>query len=179
MKGLLVLLSGPPLSGKSTLITKLKEQLPDIVVVSTDDIRMELFGNYDFVEQREPIAWRLAHERVQQSLEKGGVTFLDATLRTPFYRQEFRSHHEDFPCALIAFEKLPLSLLQKRNRERTWKSFDADIIKRLHEEYVFPSLEEQTSFVWFVDVHVETMTPKSTLIINHIRPFLRKKQKRV
>lgn len=171
-KALLILLSGPPLSGKSTFLENLKKQLPSIQIISTDDIRLELYGSYDFFEPREPKVWELAHARIAFALERNQISIIDATLRTSAYREAFRSFHEKYPCALIAFEKLSLALLQTRNRQRSWKSFDPKVIERLHAEYLFPVPKEQATYAWFTQVNDQNMLEKIDEVKQHLNPFL-------
>lgn len=143
MNPLLILVSGPPLTGKSTLIDSLQEAFNhQLVIVSTDDIRQELYGSYEFYASREPEIWNIAFERISNALLKRQVAVLDATLRIPSLRVSIRQRFNEFPVFYIAFKKVPLQTLLERNEKRVNKQFTPETIKRLFEEYTLPKKDE-------------------------------------
>jgi predicted kinase len=145
-QGILVIISGPALSGKSTFLGGLKKAIKGFVIVSTDEIRMELYQSYSFDPQKEPAVWELTYQRIESHVNSGDIVCLDATLRTPMYRGQVIKRFAKFPIVYFAFEKPTLEVLLERNKKRYWKQFDEAAIKFMHEEYQFPTESEQTYY---------------------------------
>jgi predicted kinase len=148
-QGVLILISGPALAGKSTFLEALSQRFPSIHIVSTDDIRDEFFHSFAYVIENEPFIWKTAYQRIHDHLEEGHHVCLDATLRTATHRQEIKDKFKDVRIVYFAFENPPLDVLLKRNQARTWKQFSEDAIVRMHSDYQFPSIEEQKTFALF------------------------------
>lgn len=97
--GRLYLMSGLPASGKSTLLKNLN--LPDGFVVSSDQLRKQLYGTKLYLEQgieREhlygwnrpgPAVFDIMKTLVRERMREGLTTFVDATLLTDSERDEF------------------------------------------------------------------------------------------
>ena len=151
-KGVLILISGPALAGKSTFLDALKNRFPTIHFVSTDDIRDEFFHSFDYVIENEPFVWKTAYQRLKDHLTLGHTVCLDATLRTPTHREEIRTLFKHYPIVYFAFENPPLEVLLKRNQERTWKQFPEDAIHRMHADYQYPTSEEKQAYTLCIDV---------------------------
>jgi predicted kinase len=168
MKKTLVLISGSPLSGKSTLIRKLIRELKNYVVASTDETRKELLGNYED-HSREEEVWKLVLKKLNDGLKQGKITILDATLRQKDLRMNFLKEYSDCDIYYIAFEKLPLDLILERNKKRTWKQIPEDILKRLWNEYEFPTDEELKLYKDFIVVNNSNGEIKLRFLINKIK----------
>ena len=145
-KGILVIISGPPLSGKSTFLGKLMKKIPNFKLISTDEIRMELYGSYEFKPEREKEIWQYAYNRVENLLQKGWIVSLDATLRTPERRGAVINRFRGWPILYFAFEKPSLSVLMARNEKRKWKQFSPELVESFHQEYQFPTESEKTYY---------------------------------
>ena len=69
MNNRLVIMSGIPGAGKTTYAAKYKEVYEVhgymVLTVSSDDIRMEMFGKYDSFEN-ERLVWKTVHDRVEK-----------------------------------------------------------------------------------------------------------------
>jgi predicted kinase len=146
---ILVMVSGPALSGKSTLLARISNEVIKMKIVSTDDIRMELYQSYEFKLDKEPEIWATAYKRINQFLEKGHVVAIDATLRTRQLRQEILKRYKDYPILYLAFEKPTLTTLMQRNELRKWKQFSTEVVKKMHDDYEFPSTSEQKGYTKF------------------------------
>ena len=160
-KGILVIISGPALTGKSTFLGGFMKGISSLLVISTDDIRQELYGSYEFKPEREKEIWQIAYQRVEDALKKGRIVCLDATLRTPENRGAVINRFRGWPIVYFAFEKPPLSLLLERNQKRTWKQFPEDVIKKMHEDYQYPTESEKT---YYYQVYEVTQTNFNAII---------------
>jgi predicted kinase len=169
-KGVLILVSGPALAGKSTFLDVLHKKISSLHIISTDDIRKEFFDNFAYVIENEPFVWKTAYQRMLDHLTLGHSVCLDATLRTIVHRQEIKNLFKDFPILYFAFEKPPLEVLLTRNKERSWKQFPEEAIERMHKDYQFPSMDEQLTYDFFAPVPY----PSSSTIIDDYLPTLKK-----
>ncbi len=70
------MLVGIPGSGKSTYLKKLN--IPNVIVVSPDDIRREITGSISD-QSRNSDVWRITEERINKYLSEGKYVILDAT----------------------------------------------------------------------------------------------------
>lgn len=74
----LTVLCGLPGSGKSTFATECCNANPKLVVVSTDSIRKELYGD-ESVQGNHSVVFATAYKRTQSALAKGFDVVFDAT----------------------------------------------------------------------------------------------------
>jgi predicted kinase len=157
-QGILVIISGPALTGKSTFLGGLKKAIKDFVIISTDEIRMELYHSYAFDPQKEPAVWDLTYQRIEAHLRAGDIVCLDATLRTAMHRGQVLERFPHFPVVYFAFEKPSLEVLLERNKKRYWKQFDESAIRFMHEEYQFPTTAEQSYYYKVFTITQENVT---------------------
>jgi predicted kinase len=149
---MLIIISGPALSGKSTFLEALSKELNTLVIVSTDDIRMELYQSYEYKPECEKEVWSLAYTRLDEHLYNGQLVALDATLRTIESRAIIINRFQNFPIVYFAFEKPNLTLLLERNHQREWKQFPEEAIKKMHEDHQFPTQVEKAYYSKVFDV---------------------------
>lgn len=139
----LILVSGPALAGKSTLIKRLQQHDARLEIVSSDDIRLELYGHYDYDPANEPLTWKTIDIRIRDALNRHHSVVLDSTLRTREKRDEQRlryQHEALIHC--IAFHDVSLDDLLLRNQNRSWKQFSPEVVTRLYHEYEPPTSSE-------------------------------------
>lgn len=87
--GDLYIMIGPSGSGKSTIASKIKESIPHSIIVSTDAIREEKWGNAG--DQREPqVIFRIAYSNTEQYLKEGYNVIFDSTALKSKYRKNLR-----------------------------------------------------------------------------------------
>ena len=170
-QGILCIFSGPPLSGKSTLIGGLKKNIPDLVMVSTDEIRFELNKDYVFRPDMEKQVWELAYQRARKALKEGYVVTFDATLINPEFRGKLLLQFPNTAIIYFAFVKPDYSIIEQRNEKRKWKQIDANALKNMYEQYRFPTESEKTYYYKVFEVTNETFTDtieKGSALINNL-----------
>jgi predicted kinase len=142
MKACIVLMSGSPLSGKSTIAKQIKSHFRgDCYVASTDEIRKEITGSYED-HSREKDVWATVIKRMLKHLERGKVVVLDATLRQKQLRLDHIEFYKKWPIYYIAFERLPIETILERNLQRNWKQIREDRLREMWAEYEVPDGEE-------------------------------------
>lgn len=72
------LLIGPPASGKSTLAAQMQQHFPNAVIISTDTLREQLFGDAATQGRWELLAANV-HERIHSAIAQGQTVIYDAT----------------------------------------------------------------------------------------------------
>ena len=77
-KPTLYIMCGLSGSGKSTIATQIANENPNIVIVSSDEIREELTGNYEDQEHNEEV-FKIFHDRIRKNLENQKNVIADAT----------------------------------------------------------------------------------------------------
>ena len=157
-QGILCIFSGPPLSGKSTLIGGLKKQLSDLVIVSTDEIRFELSRDYQFRPEMESLVWELAYQRARSALKQGHLVAFDATLINPEYRGKLLLQFPQTAVIYFAFVKPAFSLVEARNERRKWKQIDATALRNMYDHYQFPTDSEKTYYYRVFEVTNENFS---------------------
>jgi predicted kinase len=141
-KASLVLMSGSPLSGKTTLAREIKKHFSDdCVIISTDEIRKEITNSYED-HSKENAVWAEVTKRTLSSLKTGKVVIIDATLRQKEVRMKHLSYYKDYPIYYIAFEKLDIEILKERNDNRKFKRLDEETLVKMWNEYEVPTDDE-------------------------------------
>jgi len=153
-QGILCIFSGPPLSGKSTFIGGLKKNLPNLVMVSTDEIRFELNKDYVFRPELEKQVWELAYQRARSAINDGQVVTFDATLINPELRGRLLLQFPNTAIIYFAFNKPDFSLIEQRNEKRKWKQIEATVLKNMYEQYQFPTESEKTYYYKLFEVTI-------------------------
>jgi predicted kinase len=126
------MLIGPPGSGKSTLAQHMQVWLPHSCLVSTDQIRQDLYG--DAAEQG---AWPAIEAEVvrqmAQAIEKGQTVIYDATNTQRLWRIAFLQRLQPLGMAWIGWHlTTPLAICQQRNRQRS-RQVPAPVITTCYE----------------------------------------------
>lgn len=141
MKKTLILLAGPPGTGKSYFGHLLREEVPAIRMVSPDDIRETLFDcvGFDNLAEKDALtakAWEAYYDALSSAMEEGNLVMSDY----PFsYKQKAKLQDlADRFCYRIITIRLtaPLELLFKRQRER-------DLDPARHRGHIFSSYHKE------------------------------------
>lgn len=155
----LTILAGIPYSGKSHYAEKLKGE--GAIVLSSDALRLELFGDENCQEKNESIFDEL-YKRAKQSLDNGEHVVIDATninakRRIHLIQQEFRKYENKEIRALI----LPYNMALQRTHLRD-RIVPMHAVKRMFLNYQIPTFEEGWDDVYFkissITGHKEQMT---------------------
>ena len=142
-----ILLVGPPLSGKTTWVNN---NFPDTYVISRDEIVMEVFGsrNYNdaFRNVKQKDVDKVLRQRIADAAKSGNNVIVDMTNISPKRRRSTLSNFDkDYTKVAVIFPTLSDNEYLVRNNQRMIKenkSISISIIKDMISSYVPPSLEE-------------------------------------
>jgi len=113
----LIILQGPPCSGKSTWAAEYKRQEDqDVVIVNRDDIRFEL-GNGKYTMKREDEVTEIEYKRVIEGLKEGKTVVLDATNLNPTYLKKWLELPVEYTYKIKEFY-VPYAEAMKRSKAR-------------------------------------------------------------
>ena len=142
-----IMLIGPTLSGKSTYI---RNNYPNVEVISRDEIVMEVFGSRDYnlafkeVDQKE--VDRVLASRLKEANDSKKSVIIDMTNMTAKRRlATLINFDEDFSRIAIVFPILSEEEYAKRNIDRNSKEnkwIPPAVIKSMIDSYEEPTLEE-------------------------------------
>lgn len=107
------MLSAVPASGKTTWAKKYQEEHPNVLIINSDDVRMEVtHGDYqDHSKQKE--VWELFEKRIHEYAKKDGVTvILDALNDTNEVRYKYLSTTPEYEKKILIL--FPSSLDKSR-----------------------------------------------------------------
>ena len=133
----LYMMIGLPGSGKSTISRKLSKK-ENAVIVSSDDIRKEIFGNEKNQSDNKKV-FKIAEERVKEKLKIGNVIY-DATNINYKKRMEFLQKIKDVEkIAFLVLTPYRECLLRNEQRERR---VPISVIKRMYCNFYVPQYYE-------------------------------------
>jgi predicted kinase len=148
-KGNLLVMVGPPLSGKSTIISK----LPNSIVISRDAI-VEEFGKglsyteaFKSVNQKE--VTKELNKRLKESSESNNNVIIDMTNLSPKRRKGYIKTFKNHTKIAVTFS-LPLETLMERNKirnEETGKYIPEGVITSMYNSYEYPTKEEGFDYI--------------------------------
>ncbi|MEH2317444.1 AAA family ATPase [Nostoc sp.] len=149
----LILLIGLPGSGKSTLAKQLLAECPQMLLISTDTIRGQLFGS-QAIQGSWLLIWREIERQFQQAMSDdnpqsvyatGNTAIFDATNAQRRHRREVIALARDLGFTHIRgiWVDTPVWLCLARNKRRS-RRVPEEIILRMHRQLrdAPPSLEE-------------------------------------
>lgn len=125
---------GIPGSGKSTAAAN----IPNALLVSTDKIREELFGDESNQQEGKKV-FDIAMARIEEGLRSGHNVIFDACNVT----RKNRKNCFQFPCdeAVAVFVNTPIKECKKRNSNRN-RVVPEDVIDRFYSRLQKPSKAE-------------------------------------
>ena len=127
-------LIGLPASGKSTFCKSHNE----CVIVSTDNIRYELYGNAEIQDNPKRV-FNIAHSRIEKALSNGKDVIFDATNLTPLSRKNIFNHTN---CKHIAiYFDINVNTCIERNLKRD-RIVPIEVIKKMSKRITKPLKSE-------------------------------------
>ena len=139
----LIVLSAPPGSGKSTWANKYIAKNPNTVIISSDEIRYELTGQYqDFSKQKE--VWELFEKRLVEysTREDGADVILDALVDLNILRMKYAELGKDYKRKVLVVLHKPFEEMVKNNKERRAdKWVPDDVMQMLYNKFEKPTRE--------------------------------------
>lgn len=150
---------GVPGSGKSYEAKRIA-RLEDAIIVSSDAIRGELYGD-ESCQNNPKRVFELVDKRVREALESGRSVIMDATNITGRHRSRWVSKMKTDGIKMIAVVmETPLELCFERQNLRDRK-VPEDVIRRMYWNLQGPTKEEGWDEIHLVypDGHVTTFKP--------------------
>ena len=137
-------LIGLPASGKSTFSLA----HPECVVVSSDKIREELFGNAE-IQKNPRLVFQTAHKRIEKALTENKDVIFDATNLTIKDRKGIFNHKN---CKHIAiYFNANVENCVERDSKRN-RIVSADVIRDMAKRLTKPTIEEGFNEIIIKDV---------------------------
>ena len=153
----LYLMCGCPGSGKTTLVKKMMEQLPNCCHISRDEIRFSLLNDDDDYFAKEDEVFLTFINTINEKIksEKIENIFINAThlnqkSRNLVLNKLDKDNYEIIP---ISFE-LPLDIHLKRNANREGRArVPDDVIKSMWNKYQIPTFNEKYKYNKIIHVN--------------------------
>ncbi len=118
MKKLYVLTSVPG-SGKSTWALNFKANNLNTFIVSSDEIRKELGGSYQYFKEEDRV-WKIFYARANKYARENEScnVILDSTAMNDYYRELYIRKCKGFDKYILVYFDTPFSIARKRNENR-------------------------------------------------------------
>ena len=141
----LIMLSAIPAAGKSTWAKKYRDEHPEVYIISSDEIRMELTGGNYHDRTKMDLVWQTFDRRIHEYAQKSenATVILDALNDTNEIRLKYlRMTPEYDKKILVLFPPLDLERSKKLNAARDASVRVPDhIMDMFAEKYEQPSKE--------------------------------------
>ena len=139
----LIVLSAFPGSGKSTWCKKYLETHPNTYVISSDEIRFELTGQYqDFSKQKE--VWELFEKRLVDfaTRDDNADVILDALVDLNTLRIKYAELGKNYKRKILVVLYKPYNELVKNNKDRQPEKWvPDDVMQMLYNKFERPTKE--------------------------------------
>lgn len=139
-----IILVGPPLTGKSSMVREFIDKIdPDVEIISRDDIVLELSGSDDYSTAFNTVNQKQVDRELTAKLvnagEEGLNTIIDMTHMTSKRRkQNLNFFGDDYYKMCVIFPFISDEEYQKRNQKRKAeenKDIPLHIVKRMMSQY--------------------------------------------
>lgn len=129
--GNLIIMVGPPCSGKTTVAEKIINEFDNFIVVSPDKIREEVTGSMNNQSQNEVVFGRV-YNQLNTYLENGQNVIYDATNCRSTYRYKIIDVCKDHAYKIICLmSTTPISECIRRNNKRN-QFVPEDVIEKMY-----------------------------------------------
>lgn len=137
------MLIGPPGSGKTTLAHRLHQLIPQSCLVSTDQIRQQLYGDPTTQGPWSEIE-AVVEAQVKQAIHQGQTLIYDATNVKPVWRQDLLQRLAPLQISWVGWHlTTPLATCLQWNRQRP-RAVAPAVIEAMHQnlDHCPPRLDE-------------------------------------
>lgn len=139
----LIVLSAPPGSGKSTWAKQYIAKNPNTVIISSDEIRYEITGQYqDFSKQKE--VWELFEKRLVDfaTRDDNADVILDALVDLNTLRIKYAELGKNYKRKILVVLYKPYNELVKNNKDRQPEKWvPDDVMQMLYNKFERPTKE--------------------------------------
>lgn len=136
------MLVGLPGSGKSNIARKMKEENPKIQILSSDELRKELWGNEN-TQGDNSVLFKELHNRIKFCLENGVDCIYDATnissKRRVAFLNELKRFNDLNKTCIFVLTSIEKCLKNNKNRER---KVPEEVIKGMYLRFDVPQYRE-------------------------------------
>lgn len=137
-------------SGKSTIAKEYAKQ-NNAEIVSTDEIRKELFGDASIQENGYKV-FCIARDRIIEKLKRKENVIFDATNLRMRDRKKVLGWVKDFNCEKLCFAVIvPYETAVARNLNRKERIVSKEVILKQKENYIIPTKNEGWNRIYFFD----------------------------
>ena len=137
----LIVLSAVPAAGKSTRAKRYQETHENVVILSSDEIRYELTGQYqDFSKQKE--VWQLLSKRIKDYGKQDNVTVIvDAVIDLNCLREQYAvDEGKNYDKKTLVVLVKSIDTVEKTNKERIVEKWvPDDILIKLYHKFEQPT----------------------------------------
>jgi protein phosphatase len=141
-----------PGAGKSTIASILVQEIPDVVLISNDEIRGELGDEAD--QSHTPRAFEIAYERLGRELDAGRMVVWDATNAQVWARRKLIEAVRRPGVEMLAVHlRIPLTVALRRNEQRS-RPVRPGAIEQMHHGLAGVTTEQlrREGFTWALEL---------------------------
>jgi predicted kinase len=160
----LYVMAGCPGSGKSTCL-KNNVDPKTAKIISRDEIRFSIVKPEENYFSHEDEVLNIFWKRINEALKEGKDVFVDQTSLTPKSRKFLLRHVTGYTYANCIWVKASLKTCLNRNemRKGTRAYVPRDVIRRMSEQFVEPSLNEGFDYIFCYDSEENKITYKGSI----------------
>jgi tRNA uridine 5-carbamoylmethylation protein Kti12 len=138
-----IILVGPPLSGKSSFCNEFKKINEDVIIISRDEIIMDVFGSRDYTTAYNNVdrkkVNKILNEKIQNASIENRNVIIDMTNMTSKIRKSNLNYFSNnYYKICVIFPILPDEEYINRNKKRSQeenKNISMDVVKNMIASY--------------------------------------------
>lgn len=161
----LYLMCGIPGAGKSTFIKK-RVKLNNAIIVSRDTIRFSIVKPEEDYFSHEDEVLTIFWRQINEALAAGKNVFVDQTSLTPKARKLLLQHVKSYDHAnLIWIDEDIQTCLERNEKRRGTRTYvPRNVIRRMNEQFIEPSLEEGFYRIYRYNSKEDKLTYKGEML---------------